>query len=285
MLHNKSHIILSQFVCLTIITMFCLSTAINAQGLERVIVEPYYVSDSADANYAGFNNLPAGSVTYRVFVDMKPGYVLQSVFGDARHEMKIGTTTNFYNHPVFGNFLSNLILEPYLPNTVVMLDSWISVGAGAQLNFGILKSDDDTAGTIRNSYKPHKLLQHHDPKAGIPLTERDGLRKGVPERVTAIQIDSLLEMMDKRQAPPTGQEFKTTNGAWACIEGAKGPDPETNRVLIGQFTTSGRFYFELNIQIRKTGEPAEQFVARNPAGQNQFAHPDLIYTSNTLSRP
>lgn len=266
-------------ILLIFIVVLMKSFPSTAQGLERVIVERYYIADSLDAGYAGEQNLPAGSVTYRIFMDLKPGYVLQSVYGDGSHEMKIGTTTSFYNHPVFGNNLANLILEPYLPNTVVMLDSWISVGAGAQLNFGVLKSDDDTVGTIVNRYKPYPLLQNKSPLAGIPLMERDGLQKGIPERVTAIGIDSLLEMLDKQLAPGVGQEFKTSNGAWACLAGAKGPDPETNRILIGQFTTSGTFYFELNVQIKKQGELAEQHVARGAKGQNQYAHPELIYSS------
>jgi hypothetical protein len=251
------------------------------QGLENIIVEKYYVSDSTDMRYAGSQSLPSGSVTYRVYVDLKPGFVLQSVYGDGAHEMVIGTSTNFYNHALYGRNLANLIYEPYLPNSTVMIDSWISMGAGCHANFGVLKSDDDTTGTIKNEFEPHQLLNNEDPAAGIPIKVRDGLVKGNPPKVSALNIDRLLEMTDKEQAPPKGLEFRTTNGGWACLEGAQGYDKSSNRILIGQFTTSGRFYFELNLQIKSANGPAQQFVARNASGQNQFQFDKLIYDSQT----
>jgi hypothetical protein len=257
---------------------------VNGQGLESIIVEKYYIADSSDSRFGGKDYLPPGSVTYRVFVDLKPGYVLQSVYGDSEHQMVIGTSTNFYNHSAFGRNLANLIYDPYLPNSTMMIDSWLSVGSAGHINSGVLKTDDDTIGTVKNQFELYPVLQSENPAAGIPLKERDGLKTGgLPGKVTALNIDALLEMVDKMQAPPTGQEFKTSNGGWACLEGAKGFDKEKNRILIGQFTTSGNFYFELNLQIKKAGGAVEQYVARDAKGQNQFSHPTLIFSSVSAS--
>ena len=53
-------------------------------GLENIIVEKYYVSNAADA--AGSSGtLPVGSVTYRIFADMLPGYNFQAIYGVTGH--------------------------------------------------------------------------------------------------------------------------------------------------------------------------------------------------------
>ena len=77
------------------------SLSLNAQnGLENIIVEKYYISDGNDtlANLDG-GVLPVGSVTYRVYVDMLPGYKFQVCYGVPAHELRIETTTfSFLNH-------------------------------------------------------------------------------------------------------------------------------------------------------------------------------------------
>jgi len=66
-----------------------------SQGLEAVIVETYYISDANDATDTDGGTLTAGSVTYRVYVDMAPNFEFQAAYGDANHEMFIETTTQF----------------------------------------------------------------------------------------------------------------------------------------------------------------------------------------------
>jgi hypothetical protein len=83
---------------LTVAVILFSSNILKAQGLEDIIVEKYYISDANDAtvNSAG-GVLPVGSVTYRIFVDMLPNYILQSVYGDPNHELRIQTSTLFFN--------------------------------------------------------------------------------------------------------------------------------------------------------------------------------------------
>ena len=73
------------------------SIAHAQQGLENIIVEKYYVSNAADAT-GSIGTLPAGSVTYRVYVDMLPGYEFQAAYGINTHVLKISTTTSFFNN-------------------------------------------------------------------------------------------------------------------------------------------------------------------------------------------
>lgn len=256
-----------------------LSNHLNAQGLEDIIVETYYITDVNDASYKGSALIAENTVTYRIFVDMKSGYRLQSVFGSPGHEMILSTSTFFFNHPVFGHYLPNLIMDRQLGITTLMLDSWISMGAGSQQKYALLKQDDDTLGTVINGYQP-PILQSENSAAGIPIKLRDGLKKAAkPPLITQLGLDSLLSDLYKTNTPGIGFEFTTTNGAWACLGGAVGVDPKTNRVLIGQFTTGGKFYFELNIQLGTPDGGVEQYVAKNPTGK------ETLYPALIISRP
>ena len=72
----------------------------DSLALENVIVERYYVSDSTDYTDTTGNALPHGSITYRLFIDMKPGYSLQVVYGVPNHELFLKTSTTFFNDKV-----------------------------------------------------------------------------------------------------------------------------------------------------------------------------------------
>jgi hypothetical protein len=120
-------------------------------GLENIIVEKYYISDGNDtiANLDG-GVLPVGSVTYRVYVDMLPGYKFQVCYGVPTHELRIETTTLFFNNEDRGSTSPNFSFTNAAKNTV-MLDSWLSVGAACNGYMGILKSDDNGVGNIVNN--------------------------------------------------------------------------------------------------------------------------------------
>ena len=273
---------LNRNIPLVVCMVFCAAPFLSfaqSPGLKGLVVERYYVSDTLDSAVSLMPNLPPGSVTYRIFVDMEKGYRFQAVFGSDGHPMKIATTTSFYNHPVHGNNLGNLIYDATLPSSTVMLDSWISVGAASTVHVGTMKSDDDTVGNIANK----KLaLSNADSSAGIPLNKRDGLKRirlgtEMP-RVTALNIDSFLNELKNPTSINTGYSFVTENGSWACIGGSSNEAESGNRVLIGQFTTSGDFSFTLNLQLGKPGGGYEQYVADKPFG-GQRTNPSLKFSS------
>jgi hypothetical protein len=246
-------------------------------GLENIIVERYYISDANDTSSNSVGGvLPIGSVTYRVYVDMLPGYKFQAAFGVPGHELRIETTTYFFNNMDKGGNVANVIPYRNLDDNTVMLDSWLSVGAAAESDWGILKTEDDTVATIVNNTKK-KVLQNENPLAGIPIKLRDGiLTADVPPRVTGFGIDSIINVFSFDKTPYNDKKsFITSDGSWASLTGTKGPTAE-NRVLIGQFTTNGKFSFELNIQIGTPDGKAEQYVAQNP-GNDQILFQGLIY--------
>jgi hypothetical protein len=260
---------------LTTVIFFMVTPVLNAQGLEKIIVEKYYISDQNDVCRSG-GYLPPGSVTYRIYVDMKPGYKFQAAFGIPRHELKLETTTDFFNNEDYGSFIPTVIPFKSIGDNTTMLDSWLSAGAACENNWGVLKTEDDENATIIN--KDH-ILQNTDSKAGIPLNKRDGLFSGVTPRIVFFGIDSMAKaMFSNINLKISPQKFITDNGSWATLEGTNGPTPE-NRVLIAQMTTNGIFSFELNIQIGRPGEGYERYVARNP-GDDEIINETLIYNSS-----
>lgn len=243
------------------------ANAQNSTGLEKIIVEKYYISNQADAD-ASIGALPVGSVTYRIFVDMKQGYKFQAAygntdaFGQPTHTLFFKTTTSFFNNEDRGS-ITPTYTKSQAKNNTVMLDSWLTAGAACAGNYGILKSDDDEVGTVVNG---DGVLHNVDEKAGIPLIERDGLKSGSPGSFTNVgpQAESQIAVFD--QTSQAGNSFILTDGAWSCLAGAVGYDT-TNKVLIAQITTDGDFSFELNMQLGTPGGGAEQFVAKEATGK------------------
>ncbi len=270
------------YVLLSLALLFAMvSKAQN--GLEGVIVEKYYVSNANDTN-ANIDNgkLDIGSVTYRVYADMLPGFKLQAVFGTSAplHEFKIATTTLFFNNEDRGA-VTPTFTKAQAAGGSVMLDSWLSVGAAsAGNNYGVLKTEDNGVATIVNNYSP-QILQNADPMAGIPLTVQDGFILGAtaPQAVTFVGLSSgTPNELDVFDNATIGGLFTTTNGSLASLAGSSGPDLAINKVLIGQFTTTGTFTFELNIQIGTPTGMTQQYVASNPTG-TEILLPSLTYSS------
>ena len=249
-------------------------------GLENVVVETYYISDANDTN-ANLDGgvLPDGSVTYRIYADLLPGYKFQAAYGVQGHDLKIATTTLFWNNEDRGSTSPTFSKTNAARNTV-MLDSWLSVGAACNGNYGIMKSMDDGLSNAVNNYSP-QVLQNNDPAMGIPLTVQDGFFAGTPEAVTAVGISNEITVFDNSNDGTNGPLFFTNNGSWASLNGSVGPDPVDNKVLIAQITTNGTLTFELNIQIGTSTGGVENYVASNPVG-NEVSIPSLTFTSPSI---
>lgn len=240
-------------------------------GLEQVIVERFYVSDVNDEKKSN-GELPAGSVTYRVYLDLLPGYRFQAAYGIPGHELKINSTENFYNSS-FGGLVPNAIPMRNVLKGTTYLDSYVSAGACIEGSFGVLKSDDKGA---EKMFFGTDVLQNTNASAGLNVREYDGMIAGDPARVTVFGIEKELEAFNKLTI---GKGFTSTNGSWASLYGAVGADSlQSNKVLIGQFTTKGDFSFELNVQIGSGTGAVENYVARNPVGR-EILIPSLIFNS------
>jgi chitodextrinase len=254
----------------------------NAQnGLENVIIEKYYVSNAADsaasATAAG-GNLPVGSVTYRVYADLLPGYKFQALYGVAAHPLTISTSTTFFNEENFGGTSPNGISANNNRRNAVMLDSWFSVGGSSAGKMGVLKTED-TDGSVGNA---NGVLLNADPSAGIAISVQDGQIVAAPQAVTFVGINNTgngdLGVFDALSG--VGGSFTTSNGSIASLNGSTGPTA-TNRVLIGQFTTNGILTYALNIQVGTPTGGVQNFVSSNPTG----AEITIASLSGTVGAP
>lgn len=265
--------------------LLALASASSAQnGLEAIIVERYYIAEPNDtlANATG-GNLALGSVTYRVYADMRPNYKFQAAYGIPGHELRLATTTRFFNNEDRGA-VNPTYTKPQTRLNTVMLDSWLSVGAGCNGFFAVQKSSDNGQSTTVNNNTP-PLLQGNNPLAGIPLSQEDGLLQvaAAPQQVTMVGIGTEAAIFGNSNiTTDTGQVFTTFNGSWAALNGATGPDSASNVVCIGQFTTNGTFSFELNLQLGVPGGGVENYVASNPVG-NEILFANCIYNSGVLT--
>ncbi len=241
--------------------LFLCGISTQAQnGLERIVVEKFYVSDAIDeANSAG--RLPVGSVTYRVYVDMLPGYNFQSAYGDPNHTLNISSDSTFYNDESRGKTSGSNTLANARKATL-MLDSYFSVGGVCAGKMGVLKTDD-TDGALANT---DGNLTNNDVSAGDALTVKDGMVTGTPKTVGFIGFDPAGGVFDDGSG--NGKSFSTNNGAWYFLGGTTGVDPNINMVLIGQFTIAASagcasWGFDINVQIGTPGGGAENYVFEN----------------------
>lgn len=249
-------------------------------GLEGIVVEKFYVStkaDNAGKLYSG--DLPEGSVTYRIYVDLKPGYRFQAAYGSPQHPLVIESTENFYNHLENGNIQPNIIPERTYKKNITLLDSWLSAGACAEGHLGILKEYDDT---ISDKFIGFEKGYFKGKKKSVPLYEVDGMKRSAVLPVpTFFQMDFLSKVIGTTTSE---KRIFTDNGAWAALgKGAVGADSlSTNCVLIAQLTTVGELSFELNLLIGAPNGSSQKYVARNPiTEESEWTHPALIFNSNS----
>ena len=280
-----------------------LTATVNAQyappdcgALEQIIVETYYISDAndaADTDGAGVPQLTDGATTYRIYVDLKPGYSLETVYGNTTHNLDLSTTTQFWNNTDRGEVTGDLIDANRLDENTVALDSWLSMGAASDSHWGVLKSEDPDGSEVGGANNDGgstgiPMLASTNINAGIPLTTADGLITGTVPAVTSIGVD--LSVF----ADVPGATFTVSNGAWAVLGGVIGNTAE-NKVLIAQLTTNGQLSFTLNmrvhipdsLQCQSPGchENMDFYATIQPADtagggivvENICTHPTLIY--------
>lgn len=269
--------------------------------MQGVIVERYYVADANDAaDTDGGTGLSAGAVTYRVFVDLKPGYKLLTVGGFENHPISMGTSTTFFNNDDRGEAWGVNINDIHLDKNTVGIDSWLTIGGASDAHWGVLKTadtDGSIVGGVNNdggsNSVPEGLLSNESPLAGIPLTQADGLVQGVVPTINA--VGTAPDLFESGGA----NSYSNANYAWAVLGGIEAPDT-TNQILIGQFTTDGVLSFCLNFFVKipdslVCDDPAchdfmifyanllpSDTAGTSIANDNIFTHPTLCFDSSLL---
>jgi hypothetical protein len=262
---------------LFIATIFASFVAFSQVGLEGIVVEKYYVSDAADSTDAGDNGavypLHLGSVTYRVYANLQPGYRVLQMFGSSAHTLNVHTSTAFYNDPNYGFKVYQGTSVNNTRKNTTLIDSYFTIGGVATGLCGVLKTED-TDGTIGNN---QGILANNDAITGLPITGIDGvdgLMPGTPILPNVLGITTELDIFDQT----VGNDFTTNGAAIAALGGVEGITP-SNHVLLGQFTTDGVFSFRLNLQLG-TPNPGEGLIfVPDSALTGEFVDTTLIYTS------
>ena len=256
--------------------IFCLFNSSNKfvysqDGLEGIILEKFYISTKDDNSKPELSgHLAPGSITYRIYVDLKPGYTFQAAYGTPNHELYIKSTNLFYNHVEYGAEYPNRIpLRTYSRNTS-RLDSWLSVGGAGENQIGVLKSEDDTLNVFKTS---GAYLKNHSKKMVISLEVVDGMKEQYNLTFpTFYQMDSTIKGLGTITNTNT---ISINNGAWASMgKGSQGADSLSNKILIAQLTTDGKLSYQLNLLIGTPDGKSEKYVANNPI-EGEFTHPDL----------
>lgn len=257
-----------------LLSLFFSPVVLKAQ-LEKVVVETYYVSDDSDATDTTGSVLKAGSTTYRIYVDMKPGCKLKKMYGDANHLFKIASDSVFFNNTSEGETFGKDLKKNKLGDNTLALDSWLTLGqastkSAGRTYFGILKEQDTDGSIIGGSNndggsKPvaNGLLVNSDASAGKPLTTADGLDTmvAVPTGwlnggiISISGFDSTIFGSNK-----PGTEF-SSNNMYLANSGVSGVIPDSNQVLIAQLTTKGKISFELNLEIADAAGVLYKYVA------------------------
>lgn len=227
--------------------------SVKAQ-VENVIVETYYIADNNDISDTIGGQLDPGSITYRIYIDLKEGTVLKKVYGDQYHPLNFKTTTTFYNHKIEGKTFAKDFNKNRFEENTVALDTWLTLGQisnSATTLHGILKSEDTNGSFIGGSNNDSALLANNNPAMGLPLTVADGIinynlqltnwgSSGIvdPTGTTDSTIfGSLLQ----------GNEFMSYD-AGIQNSGTTGVNAVDNKILIAQLTTSGTLSFKINIE-------------------------------------
>ena len=225
-----------------------------SQEFEGVYVEKYHTVTETEAKLD--SNLVAGAICYRIYVDLGENTALQAIYGDRNHPFFVKTTTHFYNSDkgaATGDRINNYAFDIH---PEVAWDSWITLGLGSVVHWGI-PLDEDQDGSV---------LQ----KSG--LEEQDGMKyasKYMPCTPYQIELQELI----------SGQSssFEMHDGCLAVMGEVYGVDSK-NRVLVAQLTTDGILSFEMNVQIRDKDGFVDKVVAKNPVA-GEKADKSLTYNS------
>lgn len=255
--------------------------------IENVIVETYYVSDGNDAADTTGGFLKEGSITYRIYIDLKPGCKLRKIYGDANHALKFSSTDYFFNNKADGQSFGKNFSKNRLQENTVALDSWLTLGQTTRIAsktyFGVLKVFDRDGSFIGGVNNDRGLMINTDLSSGIPLTTSDGMdtMMNVPSNwadhgFINSGIDSTIF-----GSIVTDSQF-VSNDASLQNSGVIGVNPDSNLVLVAQLTTKGTITFELNVEVEV---PGISYPIRYVAGLAPGDNKDTVKLSPFLKYP
>jgi len=238
-------------------TLFLLfGLGLSAQGLEGVLVERYHEQPGAAPGAAPL-------VTYRIYLDLEPGYALLSVYGEKDRNLFFRTSTRFFNDTLNGAGSGDLVDAEALAEYPAAIDSWLAFGFASSAHKAVpLHLDPD--GSIMEADRSKGIAAYSS-----SLSMRDGLVPAptVPEVMYLHITRSFLQDL-------SGQLIETEVGAYGVLGHVKGATDE-NMVLIAQLTTDGELSYAINAGLRAPDGSIIKWIAYPPKADDERQHPAL----------
>ena len=289
---------MKRIYCIVLAMILCNAEFAFSQ-IEKVIVEPYYISDSLDATDTTGGLLEIGSTTYRIYIDLAPGVKLRKIYGDQNHPLKFSSTERVFNNSADGLTFAKDFNRSRLGENTVALDPWLTLGQttriGAKTYFGVLKSQDVSGsfiGGVNNdggsAAIPGGLLTNNDPAAGIPIAVSDGMdtMNTIPFSWADYGFVNDTSGVDSTifGSAKQGNEFVSYNAA-LMNSGVSGVNADSNIVLVAQITTKGQISFDLNIEVEVPAFPNPVYVKYVSEFVNGESNSDTLKLSPFLRYP
>lgn len=263
------------------------SLAITGQaltpGLEGILLERFYEVNEKDRSVQHLSGpIDEGAVTWRIFLDLEPGYRFQAAYGTTAHPLEMNSTKVIYNHNGFGNYCPNVIMEKFFHKDIAFLDSWFSTGAATETQMAIPRAFDTDH--QHDFIRFERGFLENDLLDGTgKLSMRDGMSDS--ESMVFPTFYHMDEAQKKMMTTSVSNEIIIEDGAWAAMgKGALGVDSlGRNHLLIAQITTSGDLECKLNIMIGTPDGKSLRYVYANPM-ENEQIHNGLIVHSATRTK-
>jgi hypothetical protein len=238
--------------------LLAIGLLVNGQGLEGVLVERYH---ELPANVQGDE---APLVTYRIYLDLAPGYSLLSVFGEQDRHLFYRTSTRFFNDTVNGTGGGERVDPKLLQRFPLALDSWLAFGFATSAHKAVPLHLDPDGSVLRRS-----RTRDGAPGYDLDLHKKDGLvpANRVPEVMKLDFTTSYLENLE-------GSLLETTVGAYGVMGSVAGATPE-NMVLIAQLTTDGELSYGINVALRAPDGTIVKYLAYPAKAADEVEFPAL----------
>ncbi len=263
--------------------------------LENVYVETYYVTDANDATDTTGGAIEENTTTYRIYLDMAPGTVINEIFGDLDHPFEIKSTMPFYNHSSDGQTFAKDFLRARYEESTVALDTWLTIGQttkkqGDITYFGLPKQQDTDGsfiGGINNDGGSELIATGllNNQNIDYPLTITDGMDT-LGYTPTDWFSSGVVDFIDGSDTTIFGTStndttFVSNNFSLSC-SGVQGVIADSNMILIAQLTTQGELEFRINFKATYLVDGVS--VTTSYVGTNSLISDDQVFSS-LLSYP
>ncbi|MFM7104272.1 MAG: hypothetical protein ACKOW8_02040 [Flavobacteriales bacterium] len=254
----------------------------NAQavtpGLEGILLEKFYEVNEKDRSVQHLSGvIDEGAITWRIFLDLEPGYRFQAAYGTTEHPLELNSTAVIYNHNGYGNYCPNVIMEKFFHQDILFLDSWFSTGAATETQLAIPRGYDID--------RQHDFIRFEKGFLENDLGDGNGklaMRDGMDDAETMVfpTFYHMDEAQKQMMTTAVSNHVVIEDGAWAAMgKGALGLDSlGRNHLLIAQITPAGDLECKLNIMIGTPDGKSLRYVYANPQ-ENEQLHPALMVRS------